>query len=275
MESIEDELNRLAADVEVPLADPADDLARGRARLRRRRAGVGGAAVASLAVAAVIGGVALAGGGAGGRADEEPGYAGQSDATSELSGSEAVEQVRERHAEEPAAVDPPDSIDAALLVYRDVVAEYLDPSGEHLQKRPNNEQSGGGGAPDDVYLGTKLGWSNPGQDGLGMVQVGVASSQAALDGWWPCGAYRDQAWTCRQATDETGKTYETASSGRAEMILVRRTDGLLVVITLDALFGNNSLVPVEDFGFAAELVVAAASDPRIQLPEGYDPQLEH
>ena len=36
------------------------------------------------------------------------------------------------------------------------------------------------------------------------------------------------------------------------LFLVHRADGLLVLVALDALFGNNSLVPVQDFGFAAE-----------------------
>lgn len=274
MESIEDELNRLAAGVEVPLVDPADDLGRGRARLRRRRAGVGGAAVASLAVAAVIGGVALAGGGAGDRADEEPGYAGQSVGTSELSGSEAVEQVRERHAEEPAAVDPPDSIDAALPSYRDVVAEHLDPSGEHLQKRPDNEQSGGS-ATGDYYLGTKLGWVVPGEDGLGMVQVGVAGSRAALDGWWACGPLgEDPAWSCGGAQQVGDDRAWVARNGDQVQVVVER-DGTWVLLIVDPLFGNNSVTPVASLTFDDADLVEVGRDPRLVLPRDYDPMLEH
>ena len=57
-----------------------------------------------------------------------------------------------------------------LKDYRDVIAEHIDPDGTHLQKKPDNLQSGGG-------LGTKLGWTVPGEEGLGMVEVFVG------DGW--------------------------------------------------------------------------------------------
>lgn len=272
--AIDNELYRLAEGIEVPVVDPADDLARGRTRLRRRRAGVGGAAVASLAVAAVIGGMALAGGG-GGSADDEPGFAGTPEA-SELSGSEAVEQVRERHAEEPGPVDPPDTIDAALMTYRTVLAEHLDPSGEHLQQRPDNEQSGGGGSQGD-YLGTKLGWSVPGDDGLGMVQVGVANSRAALDGWWACGPLADDpAWTCgaEQQVGDTGDRAWVARQGDKVQVVVEQ-GGTWVLLNVDPLFGNNSLTPVASLSFPEEDLIEVGRDRRIQLPEGYDPQLEH
>ena len=63
-------------------------------------------------------------------------------------------------ADRPASVrrrpKPPAPVDQRtgrelLKDYRDVIAEHIDPDGTHLQKKPDNLQSGGG-------LGTKLGW---------------------------------------------------------------------------------------------------------------------
>lgn len=143
--------------------------------------------------------------------------------------------------------------------YRDVLAEHLDPSGKHLEKTVSNMQSGTGenGRP----LGTKLGWTVEGEDGLGMVQVAVGSGWDGVDVFCD-----DPGWTCEDVDRQGVKAARIATHGGARTYAVERSDGTVVAITLDSLFGNNSTVPVSGVDLGDEEVMAAAADPRLVVP---------
>jgi len=227
-------LHELGAAITTPDVPLEDDLARGRRRLGLHRWLAVGGTVAAVALIAL--GVTLAGSSVDGSASIGP--AGTPTSTSP---------------ETPRTSEPPanEQLTGGQLLrqYRDVVAEHIDPDGTHLQKKPDNLQSGGG-------LGTKLGWIEPGQGGLGMVQVFVGK------GWWSfVGAGCGYGADCRTLTVEGVQAKVIGSNGTTSVV-VKRPD-TTVAITVDALFGNNSLVPVEGMDIPLEDLVRAAGDERL------------
>lgn len=234
---LERRLHHLAAAVPAPDTSPDDDLRRGRSRLRRTRLLVSGGSAAG--VAAVVLGVAVLG---------NLGDEGRTPSPTAPATQVASEEPQPKPRPKVKRVTGGELIQT----YRDVLAEHLDPEGTHLQRKPDNLQSGGG-------LGTKLGWSVPGQDGLGMVAVFVGG------GWRSSvGAFcSDPAATCRELTVD-GVDATVVDAGGATTVVVKRRD-TTVAITVDALFGNNSLVPVEGMDLAVEDLVRAAADERLVL----------
>ncbi|HET9420250.1 MAG TPA: hypothetical protein VFO49_03865 [Nocardioides sp.] len=239
MNDIDRRLHQLGATIRTPHVPLEDDLARGHRRLGLHRWLVTGGTVAGVTVIAL--GVALAGD----VLDDGPSSAPPASAPS----SAPAPDVPSPKPSEPPA--PEDQRTGAELLrdYRDVIAEHIDPDGSHLQKKPDNLQSGGG-------LGTKLGWSVPGQDGLGMVEVFVGNGWNSFTG-----ADCDYGAQCRTERVD-GITAEVVEWNGATTVVVRRDDGP-VAITVDALFGNNSLVPVEGMEIPIDDLVRAAGDERL------------
>lgn len=250
--NIDQQLHELADRIVPPDVSVFEDLTRGRRRVRRHRAGV----AASAATVLVLGGVAwlavptdLPDGGPAG------------DPTSAAPEPEPTPSDRELPLV-PPSTEPawqPANI-ATLQAWRDVLAEHLDPDGTHLEKRPSNEQSGGGEGSQS--LGTKLAWTVPGQDGMGVVQISVASAADAT--YSMCG---EGGWTCRDATAPGGLPARVGSgSDGTREVTVTHADGHLVMLTVNALFGNNSTVPVDGIELSDEQLLAAAADDRLALP---------
>ncbi|WP_028659438.1 hypothetical protein [Nocardioides insulae] len=169
-------------------------------------------------------------------------------------------------------VPPPDSgaacasategqgpFDRALGTYRDIVADHLDPAGTHLQKRVSNEQGAGG--PSGCSIGTRLGWTEAGQEGEAVVRVEVANSWRSsalgheVDGWAVVPTSEPGVRTLRTATDE-GTT----------AVAVTREDGTVVSLLAAPLFDNHSDVALDGFGIDVDRLTETASDPRFQLP---------
>lgn len=270
--SLEDALHRLAAGVSAPVVPVADDLARGRRRRRRTHLAVVTGAVAAVAVVGL--GTAVVPGlvGAGGEPGPGPATSGPSGSAvpSEPTGSPEPE-VREIEPSPGGGIDAmmdgtgmeDITNDPDLNRYRDVLAEYLDPRGEHLEKGVSNMQGGTGSK------GTKLAWTNAGETGMGMVQVNVSA------GWsgqlWACGAELSglESWDCHDVPAPRGLTGEVAEHDGVTEVAVEHEDGIVVVLTVDTLFGNNSTVPVSGIDLGEDLLARAAADPRLDLP-GYD-----
>ncbi len=231
---LDDRLRALAAAVTPPETPLEQDLQRGRSRLRRTRLLVTGGAAAGVAAIAL--GVGLTNAALDSR-DSSP-------------AGPATQGV------EPAAPKPTANVDdrtgAQLLQdYRNVLAEHIDPDGTHLQRKPDNLQSGGG-------LGTKLGWTMPGQDGLGLVEIFAGKG---WDGF--VGASCPEA-ECREITID-GITAQIVAWDGTTSVVVERADGT-VAISINALFGNNSLTPVEGMDIPLADLVRAAADERITQP---------
>jgi hypothetical protein len=267
---LEDALHRMAAGVSPPAVPVADDLARGRARRRRQRLTiVGGAAVAVAVVglgAAVVPQLVSA---------DSPGFSGGD--KDPLPGPQTTVPPQPKVREIQPSGDP----DAAAIPelersmedirhhpdlnrYRDVLAEYLDPQGEHLERGVSNMQGGGGA------LGTKLAWTNAGEAGMGMVQVTVSPGWVGLDSWL-CGVRfsGQEGWDCQDVPAPRGLTATVAEHDGVTEVAVEHEDGVVAVLAVDTLFGNNSTVPVSGIDLGEDLLVRTAADPRLDLP-GYE-----
>lgn len=239
MNDIDQRLRELGTSVPAPDVPLEDDLARGRRRLGTRRLLATGGTVAGVAVIAL--GITLAGS----IIDDGPGV--------DPAGAPTTAVVPK-----PKTSTPPTEQDgrtgAELLQdYRDVVAEHIDPAGTHLQKKPDNLQSGGG-------LGTKLGWTMPGQEGLGMVEVFVGSGWNGFVGA-SCG---EPEVRCSNRTVDGIEARIIEWDGSSSVVVDGPQE--TVAITVNSLFGNNSLIPLEGMDIPLDDLVRAAADERLTPP---------
>jgi len=267
MIDLEERLQRLADSLELPATTPEDDLARGRARLRHRDLGALGAAAVT---AAVIGTSVVLLSGAGVRPGAGPDIAGTSSspaadaarraeelqqlaedarqAAEQVQREQALQQVRQRYEVlEGLGQARSPRIKAALSGYRDILAEDLDPAGTHLQSGPITNVQGGSDS-----LGTKLTWN-----GGGMLQVAVGRTLESVQ------FFCDGVCT-RQTLAEARKALVLSSPGRIS-VAVFQDDGDIVALTADTSFGNNGTT-TSSLGLTVDQLLAAAADPRLDLP---------
>ena len=246
---LERELARLADGIDAPRVPVSADLARGRRRLLRTRLTIAGAAATT---AAVLGASTLLGQGTPSSTPDPVDQRPDRQRT-----VEATDPVRALPDVDPRATNA-----EVLSQWNDVLAEHLDPRRDHLQPyslRTANEQSGGG------YLGSRFGWANAGEEGLGMLAIGVARSRAAA---WesPCSTGQYEL-TCRDARGPDGERARVGTSDSVTTVELEQADGDVVTLTLDLLFGNNSLVPISGADVTPAQLLEAAADERLDLPE--------
>jgi hypothetical protein len=263
MKHLDDDLHRLAERIDLPTTAPAQDLARGRARRRTRNLSVVGGSVAATAVIAT--GLAFlsgtAGGGASGSRDIDPGFSGQGTASSSASSSVSPShRVRAHHriakgkatagAYVGVTMSEADAqrVRVALDTYRSILRADLDPAGARIQTaRITNVQGS------DDSLGTKLDWN-----GGGMLEIAVGHS---LDGvQFFCDGDCEQ-----RAAPGTSKVLVQTSPG-AISVAAFQDDGDIVAVTASTSFGNNG-TSTADLGVTVDQLVAAAADPRLDVPD--------
>lgn len=276
MNDLDQQLRRLAAGIDVPDTPVGDDLARGRRRVRRTRLATAGAALATLAVVGVAATAApgLLGAGsspryAGGGATASPTAPGTTPPTQP--GDVEITPSGDPRGAEPFQPDDPEGTARTLAAWQAILAEHLDPGWDHLVRydaRTNgNVQSATNGGV-VTSLGSKYGWQNDGEAGLGMLQVSVNADWDAL--FWPCGtpAGRAEGWSCHDGTVPGGLRAEVAEHDGVREVAVQHADGVVVVLTVDSLFGNNSTVAVSGVDVSERDLLRAAADDRITLPGG-------
>lgn len=176
-----------------------------------------------------------------------------------------------------------------LLTWQDVVAERLDPTGEHLEVDPelrfrHYAPTGTRPTPYDGVPGMlslpELGWSNPGETGTGMVELTVFAHWGSSDGAigareqmpclfleTPCGRFEVEG--ARRAFG--GSFADHPALGDGFFVALERTDGTSVIVTVTNLFGNNTQAPLSGTGLTRDDLVAVALDPRIALPQAVQP----
>ena len=223
-----------------------DDLARGRRRLVRTR---GLTSAAALVVVGVVASVAL---GAAGTDDAAPDPAAPPGATA--TDADAPTEPPSGIPSSPKA--PVDTRDGKELLtdWAQALAESLDPGGRHLDTVVTGYQGSGRG------LGAKLGWSVPGEEGLGLVQVFVSPSLRTQFDFY-CSA----ATPCRDVTVD-GVAAQVQEMDGTTQVAVEREDGSVATVLIDPLFGNNSVVPVSGMDITVPELVRAAADPRLTVP---------
>jgi len=246
---LEERLQRVALAAPLPPGTPADDVARGRHRLRRRRAVItSGALVAVGLVGAVV--VTLPG------PDRALPPATAPGATATDPAGRPTDPAPARPDDRSTPTAPTGdtrSTRELLSAYREVLADHLDPSEEHLQAEPDNTQTSGRG------LGTKLGWTNAGEPGLGVIEVFVSAD-------W------SQQWylTCKD-----GQSCQPLVVGRIRAQVLRedgttwvgvqRADGSVAVVSASDLFGNNSSIPVTEMDVSEADLARTAADGGLAL----------
>src|SRR5512139_1684229 len=123
-----------------------------------------------------------------------------------------------------------------------LAAEHLDPEKRYLNYSTRSLQSGSDSTGHRT-LGIKLGWKVPGEPGEGMVQIAV-SDMTGPDRP-TCGENLEMQ--CRPLALSDGESVEVGEADDGSYdVLYRRADGVSVHVRVDPLFGNNSLVPVEE-----------------------------
>ncbi len=171
------ELDHLLEIIDVPPTDAAADVARGERGLRRRRRTQVGAVAASVAAVTAVG-FALHGASGSPDAAGFAGQAGSSSPNGVPSTPAAPHQLQ--HGRKLSAIErrlnrlmDSGGHQALLRDYHDVLAEHLDPTGDHL-RLAQNEQGGSG------VIGTKLDWN-----GGGMLEIVLGKSWGAAGGLLP------------------------------------------------------------------------------------------
>jgi len=267
-------LEALAGREDAHLFDVRDDVARGRSRLLRNRVGV--AAAATLVGVVVLGtGLALGDGGSG-RATPAPAGEGPTAAPTYHEPETTLSPSA------PPAPTPTRSVQDAYLHQQldgawkgagdipfkawrnDLYAtarSVLDPSGTHLTYSSQGLTSGSDSH--GVGLGIKLGWTEPGRSGEGMVQVTVTSEGGSDDE--QCST--TGGFGCPDTVQVGGKTMKVGTGDRGELVvLYRQPDGERAVVLVNPLFGNNSRTPVQDGFVSRRDVYRLVQDDRLDLP---------
>ncbi len=244
---VEDRLRGLALAVPVTETDAAADVGRGRTRVRRQRLVVGAAAVATAAVVGV--GATVVDDVAG------PGEQGVPAASSRTAPSTAPSSSPSSSPRNSAAPADERTLEEYLADQRAIVGDTLDPTGEHLDLGSSGVQTTGAG------VGQKLAWSNPGEEGLGVVQVFVSPDWASQFEML-CDRFQD----CREVRDG-GVGGRTLTDGSTTWVGVDHpADGPVVVLSVDTLFGNSSTVPVSGIDLSVRDLLRAAADERFTTP---------
>ena len=134
-----------------------------------------------------------------------------------------------------------------IRTYHDVLAEHLDPTGDHL-RLAQNEQGGSG------VFGTKLDWN-----GGGMLEIVVGRSWGAAGGFY----LLENAHLAPTTYD--GRPARVSTSGDDLVVSVEHRDGTVVTLIASTSFGNNG-TSTATLGLTQHDLLAAAADPRLKLP---------
>lgn len=230
-------------------AEPQRDLERGRSGLRRQRRWQALAAVTATAVIAG-GGYALSHS----LGNDTPSTSVAGDPAAAPSGSTA-----------PTPSPTPVPTGRILKEFQRVLATHLDPQWDHLvpRRKPNANEQVCGELSGIVGLGSKYDWRNPGENGLGMLQLMV--ERHPEKGVSPCGLAPFDSCTPLKDPGTAERAWKVVA-GSSIGDVVRRIDGSQVTLTAHPLFGNNSLVPLESMDLEIADLLTAAADPALTLP---------
>lgn len=143
---------------------------------------------------------------------------------------------------------------------------HLDPAGDHISQAEVDSSANGGSSTEFAVssITQSLRWTNPGEDGLGMVTVTV-SNGFGVD----CGGAGAQApSTICSETDLAGTevTEVEDTSTQTTTYYHRRAGGYVTGIALQNLYGNETSTPVSGIDVSDEQLAAVLTDPALDLP---------
>ncbi|MGL5809975.1 MAG: hypothetical protein ACRCYQ_08525 [Nocardioides sp.] len=264
MNNLDERLRQAADRIVVPPYSIDDDIARGRRRTARRR--IAGGAVAVATVTAVAGMINLPTGGepSKGQTVADSGFAGQ--------GGPSGPSITPKDPDPRVGLPPTEAeflrspeVKVARKLVR-VVGDVLDPAGNHIdRKQPPGVQ--GGFVEPITSIGTKVGWTNPGQPGSGLVQIEVATTRK-VTGWAFPTAWPEKDCDCEPLPTPDGGVAQldrTLADDRGSwLVTYTRPDGLTVRVYVSDLFGNNTRTPAET-GVTPKQVAALVADDRLAV----------
>ena len=152
------------------------------------------------------------------------------------------------------------------LANRTAVAGHLDPGRRHISGREirNLNFSGSAGAGGAESIVEKIGWTNPGKRGLGLIAVTI-SNALPYDCWSGGSDGPDTACTrTRHAGLAMTKVVERGEPGAH--YLYRRGDGYWIEVDVDLLYGNNSQIPVSAIEVSDRQLAAVYTDTTLTIP---------
>lgn len=266
-EQLRHAFDRVRFGSEPPMASTsADDLHRAERHLRRRRTTVLGSSVTGLA--AVAAGAALALPALPGTGSSPPTDIGVASSGDGVSAGQ----------DDPAKAELPFPQTRQLLL--DAAVEHFDPAGNHLPGHSSNAPNGGsvqdGRLEGNLHVGTKLGWTIPGESGEGLVSVhvttpGYASWEPyAVEGFALEVGCDISGGTCRQETiPGTNQQAWVADADPQQnlklSVVYERDDGSLIAVGVYDLFGQNSADPVSDINITRDDVFTFTTDADVQF----------
>ena len=253
------ESDRRASDFDV-----AQDVARGRRRVRRTQSLT--AAAAGLAVTAVVGAtLLLSPNGATSEGVAQP--VGSGDATPtfqepRMTLEPSPSPTPTGLGSDAAGNDPMEPTRSWRNGIYDITASVLDPEKKYLNYATQSLQSGGDGTG-GIHLGIKLGWSVPGRPGEGMVQVQL-STETGPDA---AGCWEFPVGRCQTVLAKSGLRYEIGRGADGQFVVIHeQSDGERVLVYVDPLFRGNALVPVQEMAVTEGDVLRLVQDDRLDLP---------
>ncbi len=229
-------------------------------------------AAAAAVVIMATGGLAVAGAVGGLRGDRDLAPRGGPEVTPSTTvtptlppipdGDREIKPTKDEGSEEapwPSLSDPAGPA-PELSAYAKVLAEHLDPAGEHLETDVSGQQSS---ASNDVVtsIGTKLAWKIDGESGQGVIQFAVGNGWGTFA--WPCET--DPGWECRDVKVAGARSAQVATYDGGVGVAVEHANKQIVSIQANELFGNNTTVPVSGVDVTEEQLLAAAADPRLEM----------
>ena len=294
MTNDDDQLRRLFADLrfaDEPTQIPPVDEDVQRARQSARKGRVTTWSAAALGVAVVASGVAVAVPNLGLGDDGQPLVAdGSESADGDSDGNTTGTETLSEPA--PATVeistcpvgqvpeDPLADVDRlghSFPVTRHCLLEaavkHFDPERMHLPDLSTGVQ--GGGNDVSLLVGTKLAWTIPGEDGMGLVQVtvtapGYADGEFDSDIADSIGCELDGACSYQTVPGTDEEVLVAGASPEQHLqfgVMYEREDGSFAGVAVYDLFGNNSLVTVSDVDITLAQAIAFVTDPVLQVDE--------
>lgn len=259
MNDLEQRLRELGEAVPAPHVPLADDVARGRTRVRRHRLAAAGAALASVVVAAGAWNLAPDLGLAG----PQPGPAAPSPSREVV-----MRTLTEPPCKAPVGCgDDPAGDILVIRAWNAVLADRLDPDRQHLRRVTyprGNWNVQGGRAFGSTYV-----WSNP--EGPGVLQLSMSETRDVGEIQSPCNfAMTLKGWqqlSCADVADPPAGAWRVrvGQDGDLLSVVVDRKDGQSVALTFDALVGDDSPPPVSGPGPTVDDLVQAALDLRLSM----------
>lgn len=268
----DEQIVRLVGEIEFP-AEPQMEtvvgsyVLLGERRLRRRRMVIAAAGILG-SVAAIATGIAIA-------LPDDPATGVVEPSTREI--ARPSPQVTPSPLESPPTLPEVDELpfSATRQLLIDSAIEHFDPARSHMTAESGSFS--GRGIGDKVEVGTKLGWTVPGESGEGMLYVavtapGYVAEEHALELFAGLGTDLQIAEFSQRELPGTGEqawvaeNVQTGAFGTLVIgVVYERGDGSLVGVGAYDMFGNNSLEPVSTIDVDLHRAAAFVTDPDLGI----------